>query len=478
LTSKKTEPIILLGRERGLILNRLFLFLWFITLFSFLSPACCQKQEATQVSLRQEASKQGVDKGTLYPLLKTGTGWSSHTLEELAVSEAVNRMLASVRNPAFAMVFNTASYDTFSIHKYLMNRLGNSKLFGMNSYQYVITNDGFHGGEQGAIGLLGLETEKLIIGTAVGELTDPFQTAALTEKVVLEAMREAGKTKADKPLQVFVGCANTPEERVVEVLTAILGTDVPINGGTSADNKLNKGVEFVYDEAKIVGRGIAIAMLYAKESAPVRLGNAFISGYAGTKKMGEVTGIREFTGEHSRVIETIDGKPAGEVYNEWTGFLITQQLKTGASIFAEGHMYPLSVIKDFQGKKQYLTICPGSVDPRTGGLFVFAQPNLHDKVVYTEGSVDALIKRISPTIKDALVNGEVKIKELAGAYIIYCRGAYGALGDRYAEIYTEAKTVMQDKPFLMGLTAGEIGHIPGHGSFHGNLMTTAVIFSE
>ena len=48
----------------------------------------------------------------------------------------------------------------------------------------------------------------------------------------------------------------------------------------------------------------------------------------------------------------------------------------------------------------------------------------------------------------------------------------------YRYCYNEVINVMDGKPFILALTAGEIGHIPGHGNFHGNLMTTAVVFSN
>jgi hypothetical protein len=83
---------------------------------------------------------------------------------------------------------------------------------------------------------------------------------------------------------------------------------------------------------------------------------------------------------------------------------------------------------------------------------------------------------MNPMIKNAMVDGRIKTSEMAGAYIIYCRGAYKTLTDRYAELYPEIKTAMGNKPFIAGFTSGEIGHIPGHGNFHGNLMTTTVVF--
>ena len=42
----------------------------------------------------------------------------------------------------------------------------------------------------------------------------------------------------------------------------------------------------------------------------------------------------------------------------------------------------------------------------------------------------------------------------------------------------EIHNVMGGKPFIGGFTAGEQGNIPGYGYFHGNLMSSMVVFSQ
>ena len=97
----------------------------------------------------------------------------------------------------------------------------------------------------------------------------------------------------------MVASADNLEEKVVEALTNFFGRDVPINGGSSADAAINKGIRYVYDNTQVIPKGLAIAVIYSKSQ--LKTGNAFMSGFANTQKSGKATRIREFTGEHLRV---------------------------------------------------------------------------------------------------------------------------------------------------------------------------------
>jgi hypothetical protein len=403
-----------------------------------------------------------------------GYGWSIDINEANAVDQAVNMMLKQIDKPVFVMALTNADYDTKVIRQKLAENLKGAKLFGLNVYKYVITPDGYHAGPKGAVGILGLQADDVVTGVAAGATVDPNKIGEETKRIALMAIKNAGKTVEDRPLQVMVASADNPEEKAVEALTNFFGKDIPINGGSSADAEINKGIKYVYDNNEVFSKGIAIAVMYSKGG--LKTGNAFMSGFASTQKSGKATRIREFTGEHLRVIEEIDGRPAGEVYNEWLDGAISDRMNNSGSIFDEGHYHPLAIEKIFKGKKQYITLCPGQVDPVTKGLCVFAQPVEGETIYYMSGSVNALIKRMNPMIKNAMIDGRIKTSEMAGAYIIYCRGAYKTLTKRYTELYPEIKAAMGSKPFLAGFTSGEIGHIAGHGNFHGNLMTTTVVF--
>ncbi len=74
------------------------------------------------------------------------------------------------------------------------------------------------------------------------------------------------------------------------------------------------------------------------------------------------------------------------------------------------------------------------------------------------------------------------MKDIAGGLHIYCGGAAKTLGleadGETDKMVREIKKAMGGKPFIGGFTAGEQGNIPGYGYFHGNLMSSMVIFSE
>ena len=81
-----------------------------------------------------------------------------------------------------------------------------------------------------------------------------------------------------------------------------------------------------------------------------------------------------------------------------------------------------------------------------------------------------------------MVNGKIKMKEIVGGLHIYCAGAAKTLGlgqgDDTDKMVDEIRKAMGGNSFIGGFVAGEQGNIPGYGFFHGNLMSSMVVFSK
>jgi hypothetical protein len=101
-------------------------------------------------------------------------------------------------------------------------------------------------------------------------------------------------------------------------------------------------------------------------------------------------------------------------------------------------------------------------------------------IYYVEGNKRALKRRAAVVAKDAMVNGKIKKKEITGGLHIYCAGAAKTLGlgqdGDTDKMVDEIRKTMGNAPFIGGFTAGEQGNIPGYGFFHGNLMSSMVVF--
>ncbi len=69
---------------------------------------------------------------------------------------------------------------------------------------------------------------------------------------------------------------------------------------------------------------------------------------------------------------------------------------------------------------------------------------------------------------------------MAGGLHIYCAGAAKTLGlekdGATDKMIRDISKAMNEKSFIGGFTAGEQGTIPGYGFFHGNLMSSMVVF--
>ena len=122
------------------------------------------------------------------------------------------------------------------------------------------------------------------------------------------------------------------------------------------------GQWWVADQSGVVPGGIVLSVLYPEAEVL----HAFHSGYEPTALHGTVTR------SDGRVVAEINGRPAAEVYNEWTDGAMTPHL-AGANILGASTMYPLAVeVGRVNGVPYHRLIHPETIHA-DGAMSLFAE---------------------------------------------------------------------------------------------------------
>jgi len=320
---------------------------------------------------------------------------------------------------------------------------------------------------------MGFESDNFKVGVSTVDFGKNSNSKAIekaTESAVIEAQKSAQADTKDKPAMIYMSATPGTETPVINYIQKVYGKDVKIYGGTAADNTIT-GNWFVFgNNNKMFSNGLSLAVIYSGS----KIGSSFQAGYLATDKTATAT----IDKNNTRRIKTLDGKPAGEVFNSWTGGKFTEDIAKGSNVLVKSAFSTLArSIKSNEGD-ELVFIHVSSIDPKDKCINIFSDVENGDKLVYAEGTVDALINRMSNILKKALIEGEIKKSDISGGLLIYCGGAKGAVADRIDEIVPKINESMNEQPWLGAFTFGEQGHIFGWGNIHGNLMSSMVVFGN
>ncbi len=160
----------------------------------------------------------------------------------------------------------------------------------------------------------------------------------------------------------------------------MIGRHTPIVGGSSADEQIaGKWREFSTD-------GVMADPLVVSAWFPtLARGAAFQSGYAPTERTGTVTRASD------RQVLEIDGRPAAEVYSDWTD----GDVPSGQSgmILAKSTPTPLGRLAgELDGVPMFLLSRPAIIG-LDGDLALFTDIAEGDQIVLMRGSPESLVKR-------------------------------------------------------------------------------------
>jgi hypothetical protein len=403
--------------------------------------------------------------------LKAGYGWYVDGTEIEAVKKSVSMMKENVSDPELVILYSTVGYDTGIVQENLRKEIGNApRIFGFTSCWGVITKDGVHAGEKASLAILGLSSDAADFGVAGDKITESDCIENKAEAVTRKAIADSGNTPGSIPTIVLMGASPGIEEDVLKGIVKAVGVNIPVYGGSAADNTL-EGNWKVFSNNNSYSSGFSIAVIFTD----LKIGHAFHSGYLGSSKNAVATKVKT---DDPRVLLELDNRPAAEVYNEWAYDKFDEQLNKGGSILGPASFYPIAKKIQFQGQTHFIGIHPSYIDKETKALSLFANIKKGERLYFTEGTPDALIYRPRTIVRRALVSGRIKKKIAGVGFLIYCGGTMLAVQDRIKEIVPIINKAIGNTPYIGAFTFGEQGNIEGYGNFHGNLMCSIVVMGK
>lgn len=398
-----------------------------------------------------------------------GYGWSTNNDTAEAVAEAASSVKSRLggKNAEYIMLFSTVGYDLEVVLREVNRYFPDTQVYGGTSCVAVLSVDGYHQGEKGSLVLLGVTSENISFGVGGADMDKEVSPREAGKKAIKEAIKNAGR-EGEVPKLVLITAAPGNEEDILLGIEDVIGKDVPVIGGSSADNTIEgHWKQFVND--KVYSNGISLTAVFTD----LKVGFAYEAGYLRSEKQGVITKAE------GRVIYEIDNKSAAEIYNNWTGGIIEEKLKTGGTVLSETTFYPLAKVLTGEDESiHYLSIHPLSVNLPEKSLTVFADVKEGEKIELMHGDWGVLLNWAHTTPAKALLNGDIQKGEGAFGLYTFCAGTMLAIPE---ERRTWMPLLVEEKigiPFIGTFTFGEQGLIPGVGNRHGNLVNSMIIFGQ
>ena len=277
------------------------------------------------------------------------------------------------------------------------------------------------------------------------------------------------------PSFIWINPPPGPEDEIIIGVEEGIGSSkVEIIGGTSADNDVTGAWKQWNSRVGIATNGLAFVIAHC--SAQVK-GCAF-TGYSATPKVGKVTKTNG-----PRHILTIDNKPAGEVYDEWTSghYKHLWKDKEDSNILGPSSVYPLGQVvgQDWDNEDVYRTLHPHLLVKKDKSLTVFSDVSEGQEICMMTGTRENIQTKISAVATNVLRSTEIPTSELRGALVVFCAGAMMYCGTEGMDVACRKLDQALGGVNYLGIhTFGEQGPFPDGSVRHGNLMFSALVFSS
>ncbi len=402
-----------------------------------------------------------------------GTGSSRLSDPTFATREALSQAATGgASKPKLAVIFasNFASFN--GIYAEARRTFGpDTRIFGgASSTRAVMTQRGLLSvGATGTspAGLVAMTINSSEIDFGVGSAAQlPHETAReTTRRAVDAAIRNSGRYDRRPSAVVVLACPNEGEA-VAAGLDDVLDKAVPVVGGCVA------GPSNSVIGNDVLTCGVAVMVLYTD----LPIGWTFEGGFDVTDaRGGQVTGISDA----GRTIDTIDGRPATDVYNEWTEGEVARLFASHTQGEAIDSLTLYPCYRKFRSPDGHVYMIfthtwPDDPSLVRRSLRLGSSVERGDRLYLARGSWETLLNRIG----NLPIKAKVQAGMDAGNRTIFglgfiCSGVFGAIPQaERPKIPVLLDYAHGGAPFLGMVTGGELGSLPGIGNKYGNLLTS------
>lgn len=289
--------------------------------------------------------------------------------------------------------------------------------------------------------------------------------ARIAGQAALEMALYASGRAYESPALIWCVLPPGQEEQVLEGFSDVVGENIPVFGGSSADNDVSGAWQQI-SNLDSGAQQISVAVFYPS----TRVSATYSSGYEPTSMALQVTQAR------GRELISLDGVAAAQRYNEVTGGLIESQIG-GGSVLGSTTLCPLGrKVSSYDGIDNYILSHPEAVTAE-GSLTVFSDVNVGESLYLMSGSREGLLKRAQRVVATAIQLLPADATP-AGVLMIYCAGCMLTVENDISSMAENLQSEFPTIPILGFYTFGEQGCFLDGKSRHGNLMISAVAFCQ
>lgn len=363
--------------------------------------------------------------------------------------------------PKLCILAATMDHDAAEVHKAIRAELPGVPIHGATTSLGVLGRSGVVMGSNGSIGvLLFASSDDSAFSTGSSDFGEGARAAGRKAASELVAKGPKGKT----PRLIFIAATPGNEEQVLEGIHEVL-PGVPVFGGSAADHAIQGGWSiFTNDDTK--RDGVTLAAIFGDN---LRVGAAIEGPYEPTANQARVTA------SNGRTVKSLDGRPATEVLHSWMGDAIADQVREGGNLLMQTALSPIGISRSGNtGKPFHVLLHPAHAHPE-GNIDLFAEAPEGSTVCLMSGTGDSLVGIVDRLVDRCVDSSKLGIQDVRGAFLIYCAGCAGALGNRIDEVLSRLSGRLPDVPLLGFCTFGEQGHVPEIGNVHTNLSVALVV---
>jgi len=397
--------------------------------------------------------------------MKIATGNSVCTDINVAVEAAWQQIQdAFIGDPKLIICSASANYPADQLRNRLLKLIPQDcNIAGSSSCLGAMNERGFHSTDAYGLSLIAFANDQGDFGVGLTALEETPEAAA--SAAIVQAINDAERP-GELPDLIWLSAAPGCEEKVLEGIASVVGSNVPVVGGSSGDNTIT-GEWWQFSREHHEQNGVLAIAFYPE----CNIALSFHSGYAPTEHSGIVTK------SEGRTIHTIDHEPAASVYNRWTDGLIEPFL-AGGNILGTSTFYPIGVEAGRIEHIPYYALKHPEQVLADGSITLFSNVETGQQITLMEGSPDSLTRRAGTVASGLMTRNAWRTDQLAGALVVYCAGCMLGVPDRMDEVNLGIHEAIGGAPFQAMFTFGEQGCFVDGVNRHANLMIAVVLFAN
>lgn len=394
--------------------------------------------------------------------LFAGLGWSVDADTTAAVAAAIAQARPGLAGHAPSVVFvtTTVEHDAQQVFAAVTKALPGVAVHGITTSLGLLGGAGVISGPDGVVGVLLLAGGKGV-RVATGAAPIAGDPAAAARRAAQQLLGHSG---GELPRVILFNASPGPEEALLKALAEVL-PGVPAFGGSAADHAI-AGEWSVFTSQGPQKEAVSLVGIFGE----IAFGGAIRAPYTPTAHSGRVTAS---TG---RTLQQLDGRPAGEVLNEWLGGSVAAQVRDGGNILAQTALRPLGIKCESAAGTHWLTIHPAHINAPDHSVALFACAEPGQTLQVMTGSVAGLTAVLGELCTESLARAGLTPEQVRVGILIYCAGCAGAIGPALdAGLREQLAQRLGGAPLLGMCTFGEQGYVPGFGNCHQDLSVSLLL---